>query len=214
MKHLTSNPSKKPRKHLEKIWKNFVELKRFQPAYEWEENCIVYFGRLSTEKGVHTLIEAVKGIEVKLKVIGDGPLMVELNQKLKDEGIENVEFLGFRTGENLQAEIKRCMFVVVPSECHENNPFSIIEAFALGKPVVGARIGGMPELVKDWETGLTFESGNVKDLHERIVELLAKKEKISELGVRARWVVEQKLSAEKFYESLISFYKSVMPGSR
>ena len=101
------------------------------------------------------------------------------------------------------------MLVVLPSECYENNPRSIIEGFALGKPVVGARIGGIPELVRDNENGLTFESGNYEDLKSKIIHLVQNPNKITEMGKRARKFVEIELNEEKHYKELMDIYNSI-----
>ena len=186
---------------------NFVLIQDYQPQYEWNEKAITYVGRLSVEKGVHTLIESVKGLDIRLKIIGDGPLRGELEAKVQDEHIDNVDFLGYRTGDGLQGEIKNSMAGILTSECYENNPRSVIEAFALGKPVIGARIGGIPELVRDGETGWTFESGNAADLRTKIETLLTTpQETILEMGKTARNDVETHFNPDTHYEKLMAIY--------
>lgn len=185
---------------------NCVDVENIQPEFEWEENSIVYVGRLSYEKGLETLINAVRGMPVQLKIIGDGPLREFLDEKVHIERINNVVFLGYRTGEDLKNEIRKSMFLIISSECYENNPRSVIEAFALGKPAVGARIGGIPELVRDWETGLTFNSGNVEDLKQKIELMFENKDKIPEMGRNARNYVEQELNTEIHYRKLMDIY--------
>lgn len=189
---------------------NFVWTDEFFPEYSWQENSICYFGRLSFEKGLITLIEAVKGLKVKLKIIGEGPLSDDLKSKVKREIINNVEFLGHKTGEELYNEIRNSMFVVLPSECYENNPRSVLESFALGKPVIGARIGGIPELVIDNYTGLTFEPKNVEDLREKIMYLQKNHEKIIEMGKNARKFVEENNNPENYYQGLMEIYKKAI----
>jgi len=186
---------------------NCVDIEGFKPAFEPRESSMVYVGRLSHEKGVETLIDAAKGIlDVRLKIIGDGPLKGYLEEKVSNGNVDNVEFLGYKTGSDLHDEIRNSMFLVIPSEWYENNPRTVIEAFALGKPVLGARIGGIPELVRDWETGLTYTSGDVADLKEKITLMLENKEKIPEMGKNARSLVEQELNAEVYYERLMEIY--------
>jgi len=186
---------------------NCVDISGFTPAFEWEENSIVYVGRLSHEKGVETLINGVKTIpDVRLKIIGDGSLKRELEEKIRTEHIGNVQFLGYRTGDDLHDEIKKAMFLVIPSECYENNPRTVIEAFALGKPAVGARIGGIPELVRDWETGLTYVSGDAEDLRQKFVLLLEHKDRIPEMGRNARDYVARELNSEVHYRKLMELY--------
>lgn len=185
---------------------NFVKLEEFSPQYDWHENSIVYFGRLSEEKGLPTLINAVKGLPIELKIIGDGPMKDILEHKVKHEDIDNIRFLGYRSNRELKDEIKKSMAVVVPSEVYENNPRSIIESFALGKLVVGARIGGIPELVRDNETGLNFDPGNADDLRSKIEFLQDNPDKMVEMGKNARAFVEKELNAKKHYQRLMEIY--------
>jgi glycosyltransferase involved in cell wall biosynthesis len=189
---------------------NFVDIDKFKPFYRWEEESIVYAGRLSYEKGLNTLIDAVKGLKIELKIIGDGPLKKYLSAKVENEKIKNVRFLGYKTGEELRNEIKKSMFTILPSEWYENNPMIVIESFALGKPVVGAKIGGIPELVKDWDTGLTFESGNSKNLRDKIILMLKNKNKIIDMGKNGRELVERELNPELYYKNLMEIYKMAM----
>ncbi len=189
---------------------NFVDTGEFKPRYGWDEESIVYAGRLSHEKGVATLIEALRDIGPRLKIIGDGPLKEGLEEGVISRGMKSVEFLGYRKGEELKEEIRRCMFVVLPSEWYENNPRIVIEAFALGKPVVGARIGGIPELVRDGQTGYTFRAGDPEELRARIESLLRDKDSIVTMGRKAREWVKEELNPEKHYKELMEIYKSAL----
>lgn len=189
---------------------NFINLEQFIPDFNWQENSIVYFGRISQEKGLLTLIEAVGGIDIKLKIIGDGPIKEKLESVVKNQNLDNVSFLGFKSGDDLRDEIKKSMAVIVPSEWYENNPMSVIEAFALGKPVVGARIGGIPELVSDFETGITFESGNKVDLRDKIKWLIDNPDDLMRMGKNARSFAEKELSDTIHYHRLMALYKSLL----
>jgi glycosyltransferase involved in cell wall biosynthesis len=113
-------------------------------------------------------------------------------------------------GEQLYKAIKKSKAVIMPSEWYENNPMSILEAFALGKPVIGSRIGGIPELVRDNETGLTFEPGNAEDLSEKIKELLGNSSLLIKMGENARQFVEKEINSEKHYQKLIEIYNLAM----
>lgn len=194
---------------------NFIDANKFENINGREErleNSVVYFGRLSQEKGISTLINAARKIvpEVLLKIIGDGYLRSSLEYKVKGDGINNVRFLGYMKGEALYQEIKRSKAVILPSECYENNPMSVIEAFALGRPVIGSRIGGIPELVRDKETGLTFEPGNAEDLREKIEKLLSDSSLSIAMGKNARRFVEAELNPERYYQRLMEIYMQVM----
>lgn len=190
---------------------NFVSLEQFIPSYQWESRSVTFFGRLVKNKGILTLIDAVKTIEnIELKVIGDGPLHNFIVDKIQTENIKNVKLLGFKNGADLHNEIRDSMFVVVPSEWYENNPLSVIESFALGKPVIGTDIGGIPELVQHNKTGLTFALGDTEDLREKIVALANAPDQIVEMGTNARRFVEDKLDAETYYNGLEKIYRRVM----
>ena len=189
---------------------NFIDLKEYQPQYACKGNAIIYFGRLSKEKGLLSLIEAVKGINIKLKIIGEGPLKKDLLRKIKTESINNVELLGYKNSGELKKEVQNSMFVVTPSECYENNPCSIIEAFALGKPVVGTNIGGIPELIMNGKTGFTFEIKNEDDLKQKLIFLIKNPEKISEMGKNTRMLAEKKLGSESHYNKLIEIYDTAI----
>jgi glycosyltransferase involved in cell wall biosynthesis len=190
---------------------NFIRLEEITPVYNWDERSIVYFGRLSNEKGLFDLIDAVKDIRgITLKIIGDGPLEGEIKSRIDIEGIDNVILLGYKRGEGLKNEIRKSMFVILPSTCFENNPMSIIEAFALGKPVIGSRIGGIPELVRDDVTGLSFEAGNPEDLRIKIRYLINNLGKAVEMGKNARLFVEKEFAAKNHYQGLIKIYNQVV----
>lgn len=190
---------------------NFVNTKIFIPQFNWQEASIVYFGRLSKEKGLPTLIDAVKDIDkIALKIIGEGPIKKDLEEKTKNEGVKNVKFLGYKVGRDLYDEIKKSMLTILPSELYENNPLSVIQSFGLGKPVIGARIGGIPELVKDEETGLTFVPGDSIDLREKISYMINNPDRIIEMGKKGRKFVEEDFDADRHYQRLIEAYQMAM----
>ncbi len=124
------------------------------------DNYILFFGRLSNEKGVRTLIDAMNGKNYNLKVLGIGPLYEELNSYIKTNNITNVELCGFKSGEELTNYIRNSRCVVLPSEWYENGPYSAMEAMALGKPLIVSNLGGLPELVEDGVNGYIFKGKN------------------------------------------------------
>ena len=193
---------------------NFIDVGEFSPCYNHKERSLVYFGRLSPEKGLFTLLEAISGLDLELKIIGDGPLRKDMEKMVKEKGLDNVSFLGYRRGEELKGAIQRAMAVILPSQWYENYPRSVIEAFALGKPVIGSRIGGIPELVRDGETGLTFEPGNVEDLRAKVKILISNSDAVYKMGQGARRFVEEKLNPEVHYQGLIKIYELAMEESK
>ncbi len=134
-------------------------------ASEESGDTFVYLGRLVPEKGVATLVRAAAQARVPLRIIGTGPEEPALRQLAQDLG-GDVQFTGYLSGAELRAAIVSARAVVIPSEWYENAPISVMEASALGRPIIGAAIGGIPELIRQEETGFVFESGNVDSLVE------------------------------------------------
>lgn len=136
-----------------------------------KEDYYLYFGRLSHEKGLTTLFRVFeKNQNLKLKVAGTGPIEKELNDFVEQNNISNIEFLGFVKGESLYELISKAKFTIVPSEWYENNPLSVIESLVLGTPVIGAKIGGIPEIVIDNFNGYIHESGSVDSMNDCIIK--------------------------------------------
>ena len=147
-----------------------VALHNFVDQVEWQEPCkkdyVLYFGRYSQEKGIGTLAQVTKEMpDVNFVFAGSGPLEDLLGE------IPNVKNVGFQTGEKLEKLIREARFSVYPSEWYENCPFAVMESQMYGTPVLGADIGGIPELIQVGKTGELFESGNAGQLKERIGQL-------------------------------------------
>lgn len=176
------------------------------------DDYILYVGRLSHEKGIKTLIDAVSGdsIDIMLKIIGDGPLKEDMVKYVRLKGTDRIEFLGHLSHDDVLRYIKGCRFVVMPSEWYENYPFAVIEAFACGKPVIGSDTGGLPELIRDTERGLLFEMGNPSDLSVTINYLLNNPDLVIEMGEDASRFVREVLDGRSYYERLIALYESLL----
>lgn len=175
-----------------------------------EDKYFLFFGRLSYEKGVLTLLEAFSKLpQCKLKIVGTGPLEKELKGFKEQYQLNNIEFLGYKRGKELEELVSNAHFVIVPSEWYENNPMTIIEAYSVGTPVIGAQIGGIPEIIIDQKTGYQFESGNIKALSEIILkaDILNDREykAISENTIKFS---NENLSKDSYWNKLITFYNS------
>lgn len=148
-----------------------------------KKDYVLYFGRYSEEKGIGTLLNAVKNLpEIPFVFAGNGPLESEVNS------VENIENRGFVTGEELHALIRQARYSILPSECYENCPFTVMESITYGTPVIGANIGGIPELIGEDGTGLEFESGDVDDLTASIFKLWTDEEKLSVMAENCKRV--------------------------
>jgi glycosyltransferase involved in cell wall biosynthesis len=171
---------------------------------------LLYFGRLSHEKGLKTLVSAMKFVKNgKLLIAGTGPEEKKLKEYAKKENIKNIEFLGYLKSEDLKRVIQKCLFTVLPSVFYEPFGLTILESYAYGKAVLGSNLGAIPEVVKNGETGLVFESENVKDLADKINLMLADKAKTIMFGEEGRKMLEYKYMPEQYYKKLIKIYESV-----
>ena len=180
---------------------NFIDVEKCRKDDYSKDDYYCYVGRLSHEKGVATLIEAAARLPYKLKVIGGGPLLEQL--KIKNEQLKgNVELLGYRQWEEIKEIAGRARFTVIPSEWYENNPLSVIEAECIGTPVLGARIGGIPELIEEGVSGMTFESGSADDLTEKIKAMFAAKFDYKAIVD----VAMKRYNAENYYGEIMKCY--------
>ncbi len=188
---------------------NFISAVEFEPKYEYEDY-FVYVGRLSEEKGILTLIKAMKEVyKSKLIIVGTGPLENDLRNYAKKNAIVNVEFAGFKSGHELKELIRNSKFMVIPSEWYENGPMSMLECMAYGKAIVGADIGGIPEMLI-YENGVKFESGNEIDLTNKIMELLQDEEKCVLMGKNGRSAVEENYDKSTHIRAIQSVYSALV----
>jgi len=189
---------------------NFLELDRFQPNYD-SQDCIVCVSRLSQEKGVFTLLQAMKELpDKKLKLIGSGPLQKKVRLFIEENKIDNVDYLGAKYGEELFNIMAKAKFIVVPSEWYENYPMVVLEAMALGKPVLASGIGGLNDMVEENKNGWFFKSADKVDLMKKISQNYHNPE-LSKMGKMARQTVELKNSSTIHYQELIKIYGKVLP---
>ena len=179
---------------------NFIDIEKTKKENQNREDYYCYIGRLSREKGIETLIEAAKKLPFHLKIIGGGPLLEELQQSIKNE---NIEFLGYKQWGEIKEIVGKARFLVIPSEWYENNPLSVIESKCLGTPILGANIGGIPELIEEGKSGMLFESRNVSDLREKI-------EKMFEMNFDYKKIAEESqqcYSSENYYQKIMKIYR-------
>jgi glycosyltransferase involved in cell wall biosynthesis len=169
----------------------------------------VYLGRLVPEKGVATLVRAAAKARVRLRIIGTGPDEAMLRQLAHELGGE-VEFTGYLSGAELRAAISAARAVVIPSEWYENAPLSVMEASALSRPVIGADIGGIPELIRAGETGFVFQSGNVESLAERLEEVQRlPATRLRSLGSAGREWMRSEFSPAHYRERISALYEDI-----
>ncbi len=195
----------------------FLPSDRYRPAPVPGRNAgpasCVYVGRLSREKGIATLIEAMARLpqgRLRLDVLGEGPLEESLRARVGETCPDGrVRFLGYRSGEELHETIRVTSFAVVPSEWYENLPYAVLEPFALGRSVVGARIGGIPELVRDGQTGRLFESGDAESLAAALLWMTGPEADLGSMGENARRLICEDHAPGPHLARLLSVYREV-----
>lgn len=175
---------------------NFIDIPEFK-AKENHEKYVLYFGRLSEEKGINTLKQACERLQsVKFVFLGDGPLVESL------KGISNIVLKGFKQGDELWNAISQAEFCIVPSEWNEVFGLTIGEAVKLGTPVIASDIGGIPESLKGG--GVLFSPGNVTELTNLISKLWNNENLLRKLRKECKSI--QFITCEEYGENIISIY--------
>lgn len=165
-----------------------------------ENPYVIYFGRYETEKGVNTLLEVCQELpDVEFRFAGRGPLKEKIDQ------LPNAKDCGFCKTEEVKELVSNALFAVCPSEWYENCPFSIMEAMTYGTPVIGSRIGGIPELIKENQNGLLYESGSKEELREQIRMLWNDHKLCESFSEQCKHV--QFDTVEAYAEKLIKIYQ-------
>lgn len=193
---------------------NFIRPDSFQPCYE-SDNYFVFAGRLVRMKGVLTLLEAMRRIDTdaELVIAGAGELEPELRQFIEENNLTNVKLVGHLNTADLSSLVQRAIFTVIASEGYENYPMTVIESFACSTPVIGSRIGGIPEQVIHGVNGLLFEPGDAAGLAEQMQRLLDNRAEALEMGRAGRKQIESINGPDAHYELTMAAYQSILPHS-
>lgn len=180
---------------------NFISIEHVECTEIIKEEYVIYFGRYSHEKGIDTLLKVCKKLpEIKFVFAGSGPLEKEVNQ------LCNIDNRGFLMGKELYNVISNALFMVMPSECYENCPFSIMESLALGTPVIGAELGGIPELVTAGECGELFRCGDEESLYNKIEKLWKDRRLVRQYSQNCKH--KRFDTVEEYCVKLVDLYKS------
>lgn len=187
---------------------NFVDVERFQPGSGIGRR-FVYCGRLDALKGVETLVRAAALAKQAVTIVGRGPQEARL-QELATELRADVAFPGYLAKDALVDVLQSARAIVVPSEVNENAPLSLLEAYATARPVIGSNIAGIPELIREDETGALFPTGDVEALAavlERFAQL--PDNRLADMGNAGRCWVEQDFNPTIYRERLLALYASL-----
>ena len=166
----------------------------------------VFVGRLSEEKGLLTFVKAVASAGVKATIVGTGPQEGELRALVESSGAD-VEFAGYQTGDALFDIVRNAKALVLPSECYENAPVVLLEAYGVGTPVLGSDLGGIPELIQPGVTGFLATAGDVDSFAEQLSAMAAlSTNELEEMGKAGRSFVEDRFSREHYLAGLLDVY--------
>jgi glycosyltransferase involved in cell wall biosynthesis len=192
---------------------NFLPLNQKYGFNENYEDYILYFGRFSKEKGIITLLKAQKLLNGKHKMVlvGAGPFEHDIKEYIYQNKIINVELPGPIYGAEMEIYLEKARVIIVPSEWYENCPYAILQSMAKGKVVIASRIGGLPELISDNETGLLFTAGDANSLASKIEDVFnLTKEEYKKMSIKIVDKTKKNHYWEHYIDELIIEYKRMI----
>lgn len=192
---------------------NSIEMKDYDIKTK-DDGYALYFGRLSREKGILNLLNAFAKLDKGLLYIaGEGPEEETIKEIIKENKLEDrIKLLGFLNKKEMTEATSKCKFVVVPSTGYENCPYSLLEALAIGKPVIGSNMGGIPELINDNENGFIFKYNDIDDLSKKMKLLFEDEKLVKKFSKKSKELAKENYSREKYYKDLMDIYEKVIKG--
>ena len=197
-----------------------IHIKNFLPSntdYSFnnpDKGYLLYFGRISEEKGILTLVKAVEklSVDVPLYILGTGAVENDIKSYISSHGLENkIKMLGFKSGDELKKYVAEAKCIILPSEWYENGPYAIMEAMSQGKPVIVSNIGGLPEIVEDGKTGYICKPFDCEDLKvciEKVFSLSADEYKV--MSKNAVISAKENFNPENYINKLTEIYQSLI----
>jgi len=176
----------------------------------------LYFGRIEVEKGVETVIKAYENLPNHCAIIMGNDETEEgkrLKKYVKKSKLNNIKFIGYRSGEALEEIIKNSRFTMIPSIWYDNLPNTALESFQYSKPVIASDIGSLPELINDGVNGYLFRPGNADDLSKKI-RSLDDDETVRKMGAESSTRLKDIFSSQKHYESLIKLFDNILSNTK
>ena len=190
---------------------NFLSYNHSSSSLKIKDNYFIFIGRLSKEKGIHTLLHAAKALpEQQIKIIGNGEELDYINRFISLNKLTNISVLGFLDGQEKYNLIQKAKSLIFPSVWYENFPITILESYLSGTPVIASNIGSLPEIVNNNRTGLLFKSGDSYELAAKLKWAIDHPEEMKQMGINARKEFEEKYTAKRNYQMLIDIYKKAI----
>lgn len=189
---------------------NFKDVSRCYPSAKQGEY-FLYFGRLEDVKGVFTLLKASASIkDVPLLIVGEGSARLKLDAVIRQQSLQHVRIVGFKTGAELESLIRNSICTIVPSEWYETFGLTLLESFAYGRPVIASKIGGIPEVVADGRDGVLVSPGSADELREKMMWMSQHRREAVDMGMAGRRKVETLFNPDAYYEKLMGVYRKVV----
>lgn len=193
-----------PKEEVTQVY-NFIHMSEYEPDYS-HDGAYMFVGRFVREKGVMEMLSAFKQMpDVRLDIIGGGPLQEEMQAYIDEHKMSQVRILGAIYPPQMYGKLARAKALIMPSVWYENNPIIMLQAMALGKPIVGARIGGIPELIVEGKTGITYDPFDTQDFIRAV--RACEGMDLAHMGMQARELVEKIASPEVHYEQLMEVFE-------
>lgn len=186
---------------------NFLNIKPSNIKPFIEKKNAIYASRISKEKGILTLVETFKNVDIKIDILGDGPLLEKLKKNNKNN---NIKFHGSLSRNETSKFINRSKFIIIPSECYEGFPMTILEAFREGTLVLASNIGSIQSIVKNKHNGVLFEHGNKLDLINKVKWIVNNPKLCDQIALNANNEFNKKYSSEVNYKQLIKIYEDAI----
>lgn len=189
-----------------------IDSEQIRPNFQ-HGKYVLFVGRLSEEKGIETIIQLAKILpDISFKIVGRGPEMEKLHRA--GDKCQNIDFLGFRAGEELKELYANATMVLIPSRVHEVFPLITLEAMAHGKPVIGSNVGGMSEVVEDGVNGFLVNPLDIHRWTETVMRVFYDDDLQKRLSRNARDVIEIRFSSERHYRQLMTYYEEVIAANK
>lgn len=189
---------------------NPVDAKNIQVSHA-NKGYFLYYGRVEREKGIMVLLEAFQSLKhLRLRIVGTGAALPEVQKYIKDNDMQHVTCVGYKSGNALAEEIKDALCTVVPSIWDETFGLTAAESMAYGKPVIASRIGGLPEVVDHQDNGLLVTPRSADKLREAINFMHANPGAVADMSISARAKVELRFSQDAYYANIMEVYQDCM----
>lgn len=189
---------------------NFVNQNYLENSDNEEKGYFLFLGRIDEIKGIDLLLESWKDIkDVKLLIVGKGPYEEKAKEYVRVNNMNNIEFLGYKDKHEVLEIISKAIALIIPSQCYEGFPMTIVESFSLSVPVIASDIGNLSTIIKDGNNGLLFKYNSYKELSKKINDLLYNKELRSDLANGAKNDFNNKYNEVINYKILTDIYNSI-----